>query len=371
MAEIFAHARLRPSPFYESTLAEGVTVFNPYNRMLLPLGYGHPEEEYRRLVEGVSMWDVAGERQVQITGPDAAALAQTLTTRRLDNCVVGQGKYVALCNHAGTIINDPILLKVDEDCFWFSVADADIWQWAGCIAAERGLDVEISEPDASPLAVQGPLAEDVVASLLGDWVRDLRYFWFADADVEGIPLKVARSGWSKQGGFELYLLDGSRGNELWNIVKEAGKPWDIGPGYPTPSERIESGLLSWGADTDADTNPLEVRMSRFVDLDVPDDVIGIDAVRKVAAEGPRRHQLGVVLEGSSPQPGLMRWYDIVRNGTRIGDLTSGTWSYKFERNIGFALVSTDAAVGDEVEVHRDGQTIRARLTELPFPEDTV
>lgn len=366
MAEIARHTRLRRSPYYESTVAEGVTLFGTYNRMLMPFGYGDREAEYRRLVEGVSMWDVGGERQIQLKGPDAADLAQVLCPRHLSKAVAGQGKYVALCDHAGTIINDPIILKIDDDCFWLSIADSDVGMWARCVAAERGMDVEVTEPDVSPLAVQGPMAEDVVASMLGEWVRDLRYFWFGDAEIDGIPMKVARSGWSKQGGFELYLMDGNRGNDLWNIVKEAGQPWGIGPGYPTPSERIESGLLSWGGDTDQHTNPFEVRLGRFVDLDVDDDVIGIEALRTIAADGPTRHQLGIVLEGDDPQPSHEVWHDVIVDGQKVGDMTNGTWSYKLERNIGFGLVSIDCQIGDSVVVRRGSDAVPAKLTDIPF-----
>jgi len=366
MAEIYPHTRLRRSPYYEATLEEGVTLFHAYNQMLMPLGFGDPEGEYRRLTEGVSMWDVGGERQVQLKGPDAAQLAQILCPRNLDKAVEGQGKYVALCNHDGVLINDPIILKIDDDCFWFSIADSDVGMWARCIAAERRLDVEVTEPDVSPLAVQGPLAEEVVASLFGDWVRDLKYFWFGDAELNGIPLKVARSGWSKQGGFELYLMDSSRGLELWKLVKEAGQPWDIGPGYPNPSERIESGLLSWGGDTDGRTNPLEVRLGRFMDLDAPDDVVGIDALRRIAAAGPQRHQLGIVLEGDEPRPSHERWYDIVVDGAKVGDMTNGVWSYKLQRNIGFGLVSRDCAIGDSVQVNKGDYIVNGTLTDLPF-----
>ena len=168
MQAIYPSARLRPSPFYQSTLDEGVTSFTTYNNMLMPTGFGKPEEEYWRIINGVSMWDVAVERQVQLKGPDAGRLAQILATRDLSKCVVGQGKYVALCNHVGTLINDPILLKRADDLYWLSIADSNILFWTRAIAAERGLNVEIIEPDVSPLAVQGPKAEDVVASIFGD-----------------------------------------------------------------------------------------------------------------------------------------------------------------------------------------------------------
>ena len=366
MFEIFPSARLRPSPFFASTVAEGVTSFTTYNHMLMPTGFGHPEEEYWRLINGVSMWDVAVERQVQLKGPDAARLAQILAPRDLTKCVVGQGKYVAICNHAGTLINDPVLLRVADDCFWLSIADSNVLFWARAIAAERRLDVDIVEPDVSPLAIQGPKAAAVTASMFGNWVNGLKYFWFRETTIEGIPVVVARSGWSKQGGFEIYLLDGSKGTALWNIVKEAGTPWDIGPGNPNAHERVESGLLSWGGDTDDRTNPFEVRMAKYVDLDVPDDTVGIDALRTIKADGPKRHQLGVIFDGATPNPPSFTWFDITHDGRRVGDLTNIIWSYRLSANIGFALVGVDAVPGDQVEVTLAGGPTTGRLVDLPF-----
>ncbi|MEP6565379.1 MAG: glycine cleavage T C-terminal barrel domain-containing protein [Mesorhizobium sp.] len=366
MVQIHATARLRASPFYESTVAEGMTSASVYNRMIMPTGYGDPEAEYWRIIKGVSQWDVSVERQVQLKGPDAGTLAQILSPRDLSNCKVGQGKYVPLCNHSGVLINDPIVLKLADDLYWFSIADSDVWLWARSIAAERGLDVEISEPDVSPMAVQGPKAEDVVAAVFGDWVRTLKYFWFRETEVDGIPVAVQRSGWSKQGGFEIYLRDGSKGSRLWNIVKEAGNPWGIGPGAPATAERTESGLLSVGGDTDDKTNPFEVRLGKYVDLDVGDDVVGIKALRRIAADGPARHQLGIILEGTTPRPLGFSWNGIHSNGHPIGDMTNCVWSWRMKSNIGYALVSTAARPGEQVTVNRDGHWETARLVELPF-----
>jgi aminomethyltransferase len=264
------------------------------------------------------------------------------------------------------LINDPILLKLEEDRYWFSIADSNIWFWARAIAAERGLRVQVSEPDVSPLAVQGPRAEDVVASIFGNWIRTLKYFWFRDTAIGGIPLMVARSGWSKQGGFELYLKDGTQGQELWNIVKEAGKRWDIGPGNPNFCERVESGLLSYGGDTDEFTNPFEVRLDKFVDLNVPDDVIGIEALRSIREAGPQRHQIGVMLDGDEPTALGFHWHTIRKDAQVVGHMTNCVWSYRLKRNIGFALIATRCSVGDAVEVIKAGQSIGAVLTALPF-----
>lgn len=366
MFSIFPSARLRPSPFYESAVAEGMVQASIYNGMIMPTSYGDPEAEYWRIINGVSQWDVGVERQVQLKGPDAGKLAQILSPRDLSKCRIGQGKYIPLCNHRGTIINDPILLKLAEDLYWFSIADSDMWVWARAIAAERGLDVEVSEPDVSPMALQGPKAEDVVAHVLGDWVREIKYFWFRETEIEGIPVAVQRSGWSKQGGFEIYLRDGTKGTKLWNIFKEAGQPWDIGPGAPATAERTESGLVSVGGDTDDNTNPFEVRLGKYVDLDVDDDVVGIQALRQIAKDGPKRHQLGIILEGDKPDPFQFNWEPIEQNGNPIGDMTNAMWSPRMKQNIGYALVSVEIKPGETVTVLRPNGPVQGRLVELPF-----
>ena len=364
---VFPTARLRPSPFFEAVRDEGLVSASIYNRMILPTGYGDPQAEYWRIINGVSMWDVGVERQVQLTGPDAAELARILSPRKLDRLQAGQGKYVPLCNHQGILLNDPVLLKLAEDCFWFSIADSDVWLWARAIAAERGLQAEVSEPDVSPLAVQGPKAEAVIASIFGDWVRELKYFWFRETQIEGIPVLVQRSGWSKQGGFEIYLKDGSKGRALWNIVKEAGQPHAIGPGAPSTAERTESGLLSYGGDTDEMTNPFEVRLGKYIDLDVADDVIGITALRQIAESGPKRHQLGLILEGEEPAPLGFAWEDLLdQNGTKKGAMTNCVFSPRMQANIGYALISVDMQPGDQVVIDRVAGRTQARLVELPF-----
>ncbi|MEM9333056.1 MAG: glycine cleavage T C-terminal barrel domain-containing protein [Pseudomonadota bacterium] len=366
MFSVFPTARLRPSPFYEAAVAEGMVAASIYNRMIIPSSYGDPEAEYWRIINGVSQWDVGVERQVQLKGPDAGKLAQILSPRDLSKCKVGQGKYIPMCNHKGTLINDPILLKLADDLYWFSIADSDIWYWARAIAAERGLDVEVSEPDVSPMAIQGPKAEDVVASVFGDWVRETKYFWFTETELEGIPVAVQRSGWSKQGGFEIYLRDGSKGTQLWNIFKEAGKPWGIGPGSPMTPERTESGLVSVGGDTDDSTNPFEVRLGKYVDLQVGDEVVGIHALRNVAEEGPRRHQLGVKLEGETAAPLGFAWEDVLIDGDKVGDMTNCTWSPRLKQNIGYVLVRSDVTSGSEVMVKRGNGMVSGELCELPF-----
>ena len=207
---------------------------------------------------------------------------------------------------------------------------------------------------------------DLVASIFGDWVRALKYFWFRETSIDGIPVAVARSGWSKQGGFEIYLRDGSQGSRLWNIFKEAGQPFGIGPGGPNWCERVESGLISYGGDTDGTTNPFEVRMGKYVDLHVPDDTVGIATLRKIAARGPKRHSLGIVLDQGAPvRPGFL-WNPIFRDGKKVGDLTNCIFSYRLKKNIGFALIDSACVIGDAVQAQVAGVMQPGKLTDLPF-----
>ncbi len=359
-------SRWRTTPFQQAIINEGVTSFTIYNGMYLPESFGDPIAEYWRLINGVALWDVSCERQVELYGPDAGKCAQILATRDLSACKIGQGKYVALCNYQGTIINDPICLKLAEDHYWLSIADSNILYWATAIANERGLNVRVSEPDVSPLALQGPLAENVVAHVCGDWVRDLKYFWFKQTKIDNIPVLVQRSGWSKQGGFEIYLCDGRYGDKLYNIMREAGKQYDIGPGNPNHCERIESGLFSCGADSDGETNPFEVRMEKYVDLHLPDEVVGMAALKKLYRAGIKRHQLGIILENNQPLTGEFSWVDIYANGKKIGSMTNMAWSLRLLKNIGFALVSREYNAGDNCEIQWHGQRYKAKLVNLPF-----
>ncbi|MEL6467508.1 MAG: glycine cleavage T C-terminal barrel domain-containing protein [Pseudomonadota bacterium] len=366
MAEIGPNTRLRVSPFYEATIQDGVTAFSPYNNMLMPVSYGDPDGEYTRLLNGVSQWDVSVERQVEIKGPDAATLVQLLSVRDLSDIREGRGKYIPMCDHRGVLINDPVVLKHEDGSFWLSIGDNNILMWARAIAAERRLNVDICEPDVSPMAVQGPRAEDVVAAVFGDWVRALKYFYFALAEVNGIPVIVQRSGYSKQGGFEIYLCDGTRGTELWNIVKEAGQPWSIGPGNPNPVERIESGLLSYGGDTDDQTNPFEVRLGKYVNLDLEDDVVGVKALRQIKSEGVKRQQLGIVLDNAERRSGHAIWYELLNGAQTVGSMTCGAWSPRVQSMIGFALISAEFSAKDTLEVRRGAYTESATLCDLPF-----
>ena len=359
--------RIRRSPFFDAAVADGVTSFTVYNHMYMPTGYGDPMGEYWRLIKGVAMWDVACQRQIELAGPDAGRLAQILCPRKLGDMKPGQSWYVPVCDHEGILLNDPILLKLAADRYWLSIADSGLLLWVKAVAAERSHDVTVGEPDVSPLAVQGPKAVEVMVSLFDDSIRSLGYFRFREVELDGIPLLLARSGWSKQGGYELYLRDSAHGTQLWNAVKEAGALHDIGPGCPNPMERIESGLLSFGGDTDAETNPFEVRMGKYVDLDVPDDTIGIRALRQIHERGPQRHQVGVVFDHDERLPVTDQRSKVFKGSTMAGLMTTNTWSPRLEMNIGLCLVWTGVGPGDAVQVEfPDGQRIEGEIRDLPF-----
>ncbi len=359
----------RKSVYFDATVADGVACFSVYNHMFIPAHFGDPQAEYDALMSGVVMWDVAAQRQVEIAGPDAAALIQYLTTRDMRQTKIGQGRYVPICDHAGRLINDPVLLMLAPDRYWLSIADSDIALWASAIAAERGLDVQVFEPDVSPLAIQGPRAGDVVADLFGDWVRELKYFGFQQVELNGIPLVLARSGWSKQGGFELYLLDGTRGGELWQCVKDTGARYGIRPGAPNDLERIESGLVSYGADGRLQTNPcnpFEISLGKLVDFD-KGDFVGKAALQRIQAEGVKRQRVGYVISG---QPIVHFGHPVeVRNtaGEACGILSEAVYSTRFKANIGVGMIAAPLAKGPQaLRAVINGDTRRLDIRPLPF-----
>lgn len=366
--EIAVGPNVRKSAFYDATVADGVRSFSVYNHMFIPGHFGDPQGEYDRLINGVAMWDVAAQRQVELSGPDAGRLAQVLTPRNLDDLQTGRGRYVPLCDHDGRLINDPVLLKLAEDRYWLSVADSDVHLWALAVARERGFDVIVREPDVSPLAIQGPKAVEVAAALFGEDVRDMKHFAFCETELRGIPLILARSGWSKQGGFELYLMEGSRGSELWARVKEAGAAFDIGPGAPNDAERIESGLISYGADMrvqDHPATPFEMGFGPMIDLDTGHDFIGRAALTAMAGQTPLRRRTGVFVDGDADPIGHP--VDLLQKGQAVGFISEIVRSPRLDRMIGIGLVNSD------VPENTEGLTIalsdgprRVTLASLPF-----
>lgn len=360
-------ANIRKSAYYDATVRAGVRCFSVYNHMFIPAHFGNPEAEYQRLIDGVVMWDVAAQRQVEIAGTDAATLIQYLTPRNLAGTKVGQGRYVPICDHDGMMINDPVLLKLEENRFWLSVADSDIHLWASAIGRERGLNVKVTEPDVSPLAVQGPKAVEVIAALFGDWVRDLRYFGFRETELDGIPLVLAKSGWSKQGGYELYLTDSRRGTELWDKVAAAGAAFGIIPGAPNDIERVESGLVSYGSDMRLQVipaTPFEMGLGGLVDLAGGHDFVGRAALAALAATPPARQRCGFWVAGHPASPGHQ--VEVMQGDTKVGMLSELVYSPRLQRSIGVGLIRSDLLAATDLHAALPEGAVAVQPTALPF-----
>lgn len=374
-AETFGFGtQIRKSPYFEATVRWGARAFSVYNHMYIPRDFGDPEQNFRNLINGAILCDVAVERQVEITGPDAARFVQMLTPRDLSKLAVGQCKYVLITNAEGGILNDPILLRLEENRFWLSLADSDILLWAQGVAVHSGLDVTIREPDVSPLQLQGPKSGEVMRALFGDGIMDLKYYWLRRVDLDGIPLIVSRTGWSSELGYELYLQDSARGDALWERIMAAGKPFGLKPGHTSSIRRIEGGMLSYHADADIDTNPYELGLDRLVNLDSGADFIGKAALQRIAATGVSRKQVGLVIEGTPLTGPNTTFWPITRDGATVGKVTSAIHSPRLQQNIALAMVAVDhAVIGTVVEVATAHGPARATVVDRPFydPKKTL
>jgi glycine cleavage system aminomethyltransferase T len=360
-------ARLRRTPYFAATQRYGAKAYTVYNHMLFPVRFADFEEEYWHLINDVTLWDVSVERQVEITGPDAFMLADRLTPRDLGRCAVGQGKYVAITAYDGGVINDPVLLRLGENHFWLALADSDVLLWARAVAHAFGFRVDVREPDVSPLQVQGPKAKEVVRTLFGEKVVGLRYYWFVETSLDGIPVVVTRTGWTGEVGYEIYLRDGSRGDELWERIMDAGRPHGIRPTGPSDIRRIEAGILNWGADITLDDNVYQVGLDRLVDEAKSADYIGREALARIRRAGVTRKLVGIEIAGDPLDLNPEKWP--VRAGAEvIGRVTSAVWSPRLRKNIGYAMVPvTHAAPGGTLAVELPGAETRpATVVSVPF-----
>jgi glycine cleavage system aminomethyltransferase T len=361
----------RKSPYFAATERAGCRSWGLYNHMLLPTLYDDPIAEYWALLNDVTMWDVAVERCVEISGPDAWEFTNLLTCRDLATCAVGQCKYVLLTESRGGIVNDPVLLRLEEDRFWLALADSDALLFAKGVAALAEMDVDVVEADVSPMQIQGPRSKDVVRDLFGDEIADLRYYWCSEAELNGIPLVVSRTGWTGEVGYEVYLRDSSRGDELWRLVEEAGAPFGIRAIAPSEARRIEAGIFNYGSDMRTEDTPFHITgLERLVELEQESDFIGKDALRRIAEDGVDRKLVGIGIDGSpmTEEGALNDLWPVHEPGRgQIGRVTAGAWSPRLERNIGYAWVpATHQEVGARLEIRANGSSRTATVAALPF-----
>ena len=359
--------QIRKSPYFDATVRWGARDFSVYNHMYIPRDFGDPVENFWNLVNTAILCDVAVERQVEITGPDAARFTQLLTPRDLSECAVGQCKYVLITNADGGILNDPVLLRLAENKFWLSLADSDVLLWAQGVAVNSGLDVKISEPDVSPLQLQGPNSGLIMQELFGADISELRYYWLEEKELDGIPLVVSRTGWSSELGYELYLLDGSHGDALWEKIMQAGKAHGLAAGHTSSIRRIEGGMLSYHADMDIGTNPYELGLSRLVNLDNSNNFIGRDALQSIHDNGVSRKQVGLEISGAPLVGANTTFWPVVSESQAIGKVTSAIYSPRLEKNIALAMVATEYSdEGAQLQVQLPSATLEATVVKKPF-----
>ncbi len=372
-------ARLRRSPYYDATQRHSPRGFTVYNHTLFPINFDTFEAEFEALLNDVTVWDVAVERCLEISGPDGLRFAQLLTPRDLSRCAVGQAKYVLICDGDGGIINDPVMTRMDENTFWFALASSDALLFArGLRHAYPELQVAIRELDVAPMQIQGPRSRELMIDLVGPEVGELRYYWWTRAEVLDIPVVVTRTGWTSEVGYEIYLLDPTRGTELWEAVMDAGRPYRVRPTGPSDIRRIEGGIFNWGADMTYENNPLEMGLERLVDWQLPDEAaISLPALQRIRDEGVRRRIVGVELDGEPFRAlNFVKWPAFRADGQeeRIGGVTSAIYSPRLAKNIGYCWVPVElAAPGSRVRVVSEWGDRTARVVPMPFvdPEKRI
>ena len=359
--------QIRKSPYFDSTVKWGATGFSVYKHMYILRDFGNPEQNFWNLIEKSILCDVAVERQVEITGPDAFKFTQLLTPRNLSNVAIGQCKYVLITNNDGGILNDPVLLRLAENHFWLSLADSDVLLWAQGVAVNSGLNVNITEPDVSPLQLQGPTSKDIMIKLFGESIKDLKYYWFKEHDLDGIPLIVSRTGWSSEFGYELFLRNGSKGNELYEKIMNAGKEYGLKPGHTSSIRRIEGGMLSYHADADINTNPFELGLDRLVSLDSDIEFIGKAALKKIKADGIKRKQVGLEINCEPLSGPNTTFWSIKKDNNKIGKVTSAVYSPRLKKNIALAMINIEnSEIGTSLEVNTNKGNFEAIIVEKPF-----
>ena len=359
--------QIRKSPFFDATVRWGATGFSVYNHMYIPRDFGDPEKNFWNLVNDAILCDVAVERQVEITGPDAFHFIQLLTPRDLSKLSIGQCKYVLITNEKGGILNDPVLLRLGENHFWLSLSDSDILLWAQGVAVNSGLNVSIEEPDVSPLQLQGPKSREIMVKLFGENIRDLKYYWLKELELDGIPLVVSRTGWSTELGYELFLRDGTQGDRLWEMIMMAGNEYGLQPGHTSSIRRIEGGMLSYHADADIHTNPFEMGLERLVSLDSDINFIGKKALIEIQNKGIKRQQIGLEIEGDSLTGPNTTFWEIFCDDKIIGKVTSAVFSPRLEKNIALAMVDKNfTKIGLKLSVKINGVLRDSIIVEKPF-----
>ena len=369
-SKIVISPRVRKSPYFDSTMKYGASAFTIYNHMYLPIVFEGPEKDYENLLNGVQLWDVGVERQIEIKGPDASKLSQYITPRDIHKCNIGQAMYAPLLDFQGGFINDPVMLKLAEDHFWFSLSDSDALLWVQGVASGKDYHAEISEPDVSPLQIQGPNSTELMSKVFGKWIEELAFYRFKEVNHAGIPMVIARMGYSRERCYEIFLQDGKKGNELWEILWDAGKELNITPGTPNQIFRLEAGILSFGADMHRENNPFEVGLDWMIDLDQEDDFIGREALETIKQNGIKKKLMGAEITGPKMEFFNEENLHVSIDGNIVGEMMSAVFSPRFKKNICYIILDVEHALpGQSVDIQTPEGELKAELVKLPWITD--
>jgi glycine cleavage system aminomethyltransferase T len=358
----------RKSPFFEATLRWGCQAYDIYNHMYLPAYYDELAAEYWALVNDVTLWDVGVERVVEISGPDGFALTNAMTCRDLTKCAIGQGKYAPIIAPDGGIINDPVLLRRDENTFWLCLADSDAHLYAMGLAHGMGLNATVSLPEVYPVQVQGPKAKNLMRDLVGADILEVKYYWTLDTTIAGIPVVISRTGWTGEVGYEVYLSDPARGDELWEAIMAAGARYGIRPIAPCEARRIEAGIFNCNSDFTLENNPFEIMgLERLVEAQEA-DYVGKAALERIREQGVTRKLVGIEAPGDPSYFEITERRPALAGGKRIGEVTDLVWSPRLERSIGYVWVPIELSEpGNDLEIEwQSGERTAAKTAAIPF-----
>jgi len=360
---------LEKSPYFAAAEKAGANAYIVLNHMFMPYRFGDPVEEYWALVNDVTLWDVAAERQVEIAGPDAERFVDILVPRNLERCRPGQCRYVVITDQDGAIVNDPVLNRLERDRYWLSAADSDLLLWVKGVAAFAGMDVTVRQPDVAPIQVQGGRSRDLMADLFGEPVASLGYYRLVETKLDGIPVVVTRTGWSGDLGYEIYLCDRARAEELWDRVAEAGKPHGLRATGPNTIRRVEAGIVAMRSDFPPGSTPFHLGMERLVDLEKPSDFIGKAALKRIAREGVAWKLAGIAFDPAAlnGEAASFSRREVRHEGRSVGATTVVVFSPRLQKAIGYARVEADCAeLGTRLEIGGPDNPRAATVVAMPF-----
>jgi len=405
--ELLISTRVRKSPYWHLSMRAGCWRATVYNRIYHPRGYVKPEDggamkEYDAIKNHVTMWNVAVERQIRVKGPDAEKFVDYVITRDATKISPMRARYVILCNSYGGVLNDPILLRISKNEFWFSLSDSDISLYLQGVNCDGRFNCEIDEIDVSPVQIQGPKSKLLMQDLCGDHVdfNDMPFYGLAEAKIGGRSCVISQTGFSGEAGYEIYLRESTLyAEDMWNAVLDAGKKHNLMVIAPAHHRRIQAGILSWGQDMDYQHNAFQCNLGYQVSLsgkgewNKKTDYIGKKALEQMrdelrAGKKPYKLQLVGLELGGKPIEEYAPDFWLISGeggGEPIGFITSPWYHPEKKTNIAMGYVPYDGTLnangfpkgnaGSKFKVHlpekysdKPGVPVDAIVVDIPFTE---